>query len=118
MGPATPLFMTPGAPKLQFSIYMTQDTGHIYYLPNFSSLVLLVLEKKSKIGFRGGPATPLFMTPGAPKLQFRIYMTQGTYSPNLSSLVLLVREKKSKVGLRGGVGHALIYDPGGTKVTI
>ena len=65
-----------------------------------------------------GPATPLFMTPGAPKLQFRIYMTQGTFSPNFSSLVLLVLEKKSKIGFKGRVGHALIYDPRGTKVTI
>ena len=65
-----------------------------------------------------GPATPTFMTPGAPKLQFRIYMTQGTFPPNLSSLALLVLEKKSKIGFRGGAGHAHIYDPRGTKVTI
>ena len=65
-----------------------------------------------------GSATPLFMTPGAPRLQFRIYTTQGTFPPNLRSLAVLVLEKKSKIGLRGGGGHALIYDPWGTKVTI
>ena len=64
MGLATPLFMTPGSQKLQLSIYITQGTCP----PNFSSLVLLVLEKKSKVGFRVGAGHALIYDPRGTKV--------------------------------------------------
>ena len=56
--------MTPGATTLQFSICLSQGTC----TQNEISLVLVVLEKKLKIGFRGGAGHALIYDPRGTKV--------------------------------------------------